>query len=1190
MFSLRVIKTSLLIFTTSWFFLFNFSSAYAQDKMFQDKKISHNFYITANTGSSENNDVLQAITLASKQDDNASLLLLGNITGQKEYPQEKDLRENAKNFLSKDLLDPIKEFNGKIIITPGKNEWNKDAPQSIDDLESFLQDNSNTEFWPDDGCPIESEAINDLIELVSVDSQWFLEDWDSHSQVNSKCDYKTREEFFAEFKDALKDSHGKIIIVAVHHPVMSNNVIPFFRRVAGTSPAHFENSRQRELRGRLETLASLFDDVIFVSGNHHNLQFLQDDHNPQIISGATGSTQKVKTKGDGLFSSSKKGYAKLTVFEDGTSVVQFFELDRERDKPVFVKKIQREHPTMEELDLDFSKVAPGTQVSSIYTSEETAKSGLYRLLWGDRHRKIYSRPITAPVLYLDSLHLKPISEGGGQQSRSLRLINKNEYTLRALRKDPIQYLQADVVKTSYIEDFAKNTIAERYISDFFTTAHPYAPFAVNDLMVPLKIPHANPEIYFVPKQPGLDIYNESYGDALFMLEEHVGSENKEFKTFGSPEDILSTTDLILELQNTKDSYVDQEAYLRSRLFDMLIGDWDRHQDQWRWAQHSENGKKRYVPIPRDRDHAFPKYDGLVMPLLKAYIPELRKMQSYEADLENIKWFNVSGYPLDQFFITNLKWEDWEAQARFIQKHLTDERIEQAFSTLPKEIKEKDLAEIKESLRARRDRLVEISWEYYQYFLKFQTLVGTEEDDKFEITRKPEGITEIIISKEGEEYFRKSYSSKETGEIWIYGLDGEDRFVLSGEGDDLIRLKILGGIENDIYAFTNTTKAKIFDYKSAENKIMNPQSRKWLVDSYEINQFNYKKVKYSSNKLLPIADWVSDAGLTVGLKNVYTTYGLKRNPFSSQFVVGAQYFFASQGYQLNASAEFGHLVYNWNLKMEGLYSSPNFFINYFGSGNETEYDRDAVEKTYNRVKLEQWKFSPSLVYRDDRETLFKIGPLIESVQVTQREDSFINDNFSLGNVIFQSQIYAGGEFNFNYYNKNRKAFPTLGAELDVLGGYKQNIDGHDNQFGYIKPSLSVAYPLIPSKFAAIATKIGGMAIIGDNFEFYHAATLGGNRSLRGYRNHRFNGKQAFFQSTDLRSAVALLETNFVPLVFGVSAGFDYGRVWSENETSHQWHNNYGGSVWISAALALTANIGFYHGGDGNRLTFTVNFKY
>ncbi len=139
-------------------------------------------------------------------------------------------------------------------------------------------------------------------------------------------------------------------------------------------------------------------------------------------------------------------------------------------------------------------------------------------------------------------------------------------------------------------------------------------------------------------------------------------------------------------------------------------------------------------------------------------------------------------------------------------------------------------------------------------------------------------------------------------------------------------------------------------------------------------------------------------------------------------------------------------------------------------------------------------------------------------------------------------------------------------------------------------VSFNYPLIPSGYAVFATKVGGELIFGDDYEIYHAATIGGNRSLRGYRNHRFNGKQAFYHSTDLRTALGIFENRVIPLVYGVTAGFDYGRVWVPGEDSEQWHSNYGGSIWISAGFALTGNIGLYHGDDGNRLSVMLNFKY
>ena len=148
---------------------------------------------------------------------------------------------------------------------------------------------------------------------------------------------------------------------------------------------------------------------------------------------------------------------------------------------------------------------------------------------------------------------------------------------------------------------------------------------------------------------------------------------------------------------------------------------------------------------------------------------------------------------------------------------------------------------------------------------------------------------------------------------------------------------------------------------------------------------------------------------------------------------------------------------------------------------------------------------------------------------------------------------------------------------------------------------VVYPLklfvvllheISHGLAAIATKIGGTAILGDNYEFYHGATLGGGdqNSLRGYRNERFNGKYAFFQNIDIRSAIARFRTDFIPMAIGASAGFDYGRVWVEDDNSSQWHTDVGGSIFINAFRAFTGNLGYYVGDEGGRFNFSFNFEF
>ena len=1162
----------------------------SQEKIADSAEVSHTFYILSNTGPGAHKAtpaLLEAVSKSSQNDKAASLLLLGNITRDNGYPAEADQRLATEKFLREQLLQLLENFNGNIIFTPGENEWSSAAPQSLDDLETFLQQNSKREFLPDDGCPVEDIEITDEVVLITIDSQWYLEDWDQSEDFNVECDIRDRERFFAEVKDAMKDNDGKVKILAMHHPVLTNAQSGFFSQVFPFSNQNFEHREYRSFRKRLETLASQFDDVIFVSGHHKNLQYLDNERNPQIISATAAATAPAKAKEKNHFASEAPGFAKLTVLKNGNSLVEFYTPDL---KQLFRKEIPREKDRKDTIEGEPWKEVGKTQMASIYTPKETEKSGFYRFLWGDHYREVYSRKIEAPVLLLDSL--EPIKEGGGQQSRSIRFKDKDghEYTLRALRKDPLQYLQTDLSPENYLDDILENTLPQRLVLDYFTTSHPYAKFALDHFAEKLEIPHIRPKVYYVPRQPALDMYNDEYGDALFELQAHAGEENRQYEQFGNPQDILSTYDLLEELREETNVSVDEAAYLRARLFDMLVGDWDRHQDQWRWAEFEENGEKRYVPIPRDRDQAFSKYDGALIPLLKLSVPLLRKMQTYDEDIDNIKWFNWSGYPLDLQFLYKTDWKEWEEQVTLIQNTLTDEQIEIAFKDLPKEAQDSSIEEIREKLKARRGNLKKIARDYYDRLQDFVVITGTDEDETFQILRQEDGNTRITQFSEEKEIFSHSYQTDATKEIWIYGMAGDDLFEIKGVGKETIRLRVLGGPGEDTYDFRNKSNVKLYDFRSSKNNILQPGSRRLLSDSYDINNFHFKKFRYSIYQVLPYVNFETDAGFTLGVRNVWTRYGLVNNPFQAQHKLLANYYFDTRGYAIRYRGEFAHLFYNWNLGLDARYTSPNYTLNYFGSGTDAPYLPDEVDKKYNRVKIQKWHFTPSLIWRNDGGSSFKIGPLLESFKVKYEPETFVGQIFTPENDIFETQIYAGGEANYHFNSKNTKAFPNLGSDISLTTGYKSAIDHSGNEFGYLEPVISMNYPLMANGFVVIATKVGGKAIFGEDYEFYHAATLGGNRSLRGYRNHRFNGKQAFYHSTDLRTALGIWENKFLPFVYGVTAGFDYGRVWIPGENSEQWHNNYGGAIWLSAGLAVTGTLGIYHGGDGNRLAVTLNFKY
>ncbi len=1163
--------------------------------------MAHTIYIAGNLGNDlqgEAQKVIKALVKSSKKEEKEiTLLVPGSFLQHIGFPKNRQERRKQKEILTKYLLKPFKDFNGKIILTPGYNEWANGSQQQIDDLESFLQDNeSKIEVWPNDGCPLARESIAKNVELITVDSQWFLEDWDQHPEMNVKCEIKDRERFFTEFKDDIKDNHGKTIIVSVPHPVMSNTRKGFLEKISGFDPQDYHNKNHTYFRGRLETIASQFDDIIFVSANDRNLQFLQDDKIPQIISGAIGSKQKSKIKENNHFASTTTGFARMEIYNDHSSQLTFHTLKNNNTQIAFSTGIKRRESRMDEVSYKTKEQVGDTVSASIYSEEETDKSKLYKIIWGEHYRKVYSTKIKAPVLFLDTLNgnLKPLKEGGGMQSRSLRFIadDKNEFTIRALRKSATRFLQAATIKDHYIKDYIENTVAQRYALDLFTTAHPYAPFSLNRINQCLDILHGKPQIFYIPKQKTLGTNNDDYGDELYMFEAHVGDENKEFTRFGKSKDILSTTDFLKALNESKKNQPNEVEYIKARLLDMLIGDWDRHFDQWRWAEYAgENDKKVYKPIPRDRDFAFPKYDGPILNLMKVSFPLIRKMETFDNNVDNVKWFNLSGYPLDQKLLKTTSWNDWKEQVIFIQEKLTDAEIEQAFKILPREVQDHTIADIKTKLKARRGNLKDIARRYYDYLQKFQVLTGTIKDDVFNIERNKNGLTKISLqNKKGKETFSKTYNRDKTEEIWIYGLEGDDNFLVKGKGDNLIRISVVGGEGTDSYNFKNTKRITLYDHKSKKSEISNKNSKKWLVDSYKINQYDPDKRKRSENKLLPQANYKGDEGLSLGLRNIHTTYGLANNPFKTQHELGAAFFFATNGLEIDYQGEFAHIFYNWNLGISARYTSPNFTLNYFGKGIESEYNRDEMGRDFNRTRTQQLKLAPSLIWKGREGHSFYTKPYIEGIKAYDDDNRYLGQFFNPENDVFNQQWYAGAEANYNYKNRDNPAYPTRGFETNLTAGYKSNIDNHNNSFAYVEPSIALDYPLHHSDIAVLATKIGGKALFGDNYEFYHAALLGGNDDLRAYRLERFNGKQSFYHSTDLRVGLTQFKTNFIPLRMGLSAGFDYGRVWTENDNSKKWRNNYGGSFWVNGFHVVTANVGYYYGEDRGRLSFTFNFKF
>lgn len=1185
-----------------------------------DKKAVHTFFLLGDAGNgitpdtiNHSNSLANALNSASK---NSTLLFLGDNIYPAGMPKTGDKNRNNAEKKLQNQIDVASSFKGKTIFIPGNHDWYSDGNEGLKRQQEFVEKQlGKKSFLPKNGCAVETLTIGPDIVLIIVDSQWYITNWDKEPTINDDCDIKTRTAFLDEFRNEIKKARGKTTLVAIHHPMFSNgthggqysfkshlNPLPilgsfknWIRETSGIANVDMQNDKYNELKKNLVAAAQQNDKVIFISGHDHSLQYIIEDNLHQIISGSASKTSETRNVKGGQFSQGANGYAIVDVFEDGSSFVRF--MNSNDNKVVYQSTVLS--PDTKKQNLAFDAHFPPETKSGIYDAKATTKSNFHNFLWGKKYRNTYSLPVTAKTVNLDTLFggLTPVRKGGGNQSKTLRLKTKDgkQYVIRAMKKNASQYIQSTVFKDQYVEGKFRNTATESLVMDAFTGSYPYAPIIIPELSDAIGVYHLDPKLYYIPKQKALGDFNDEFGNELYLLEEQTSDDNLELDAPDFTGKIFSTPDLILELHSDESKTVDEAAYIRARLFDMLINDWDRHQDQWRWLAFSENGKTIFKPLPRDRDQAFSKMsDGFVLGAAVKLIPAAKLLRKYSDDLTDVKGFNTEPYPLDMAFIRTADKAVWDEQVRLIQTNLTPEVIEKAFQNLPKEVDDENLAFIKKTLLARKENLQKISDSYFKLINKYAVLTATNKDDFIKIECSENGNVAVSLFRKKKNnaalFFQKTYDPKLTKELWIYGLDDKDNFEVLGKSKK-IKIRLIGGQNNDEYKVEKGKNIFVHDYETKKNTLENAQGATLkLSDDYNQNTYDYKKLKTNTNQIIPIVGANPDDGLKIGANDVYTQYGFERNPFTARHQFKGAYYFATNGYELNYNGEFANVIGKLNLLVQSNFQSANFSQNFFGYGNETVNNDDIYGMDYNRVKIREFGIAPSLVWKAKGGSNLSFGAFYKSVEVHKTEGRFVDNNSELPQTIFEANQFAGVRSKFQFENYDNKAYPTIGMKTAVELGFTTSLEDGKRNFVYLIPEIGFNQKLVPSGKLVLATLVKSHIVFNNNFEFYQAASIGGNDGLRGFRNQRFTGQQSLFQNTDIRYTFNSLKTTIIPLRLGIYGGFDYGRIWIKDDNSNKWNNSYGGGFFVNGVELLTANLGLFNSIDGLRVAFSLGFQF
>ena len=1198
---------------------------------FSRKQIHKTFYLIGDAGGDKDGgstyalDAFKKIIDTSDTKDDYAIFLGDNI-----YDAGLPLKNNPERAEAERRLDiqlaTVENFKGKTFFIPGNHDWYADGVDGVKRQEKYIENALNDEeaFQPENGCPIEMKEVSDDVELMLLDTQWYLEEWDKYPTINDKCQIRTREAFFLEVENEFKKANEKTVVVVMHHPMYTNgshggqfaldkqlyptqsrrvplpglaSLVAQVRSQGGVSIQDRYNKRYNTLMKRLAALAQNSNKVVFASGHEHSIQYIENEGVKQIVSGAGAKNSAANLGKDGLFSYGGQGFAILDIYDDESSAVRFYAANKGDATLAFTTEVFPPAPIVNTDSLP--TLFPETVMATIYEQNNTEKSDVYRSFWGDHYRDVYGTPVEARVALIDTLMggLSVDRKGGGHQTRSLRLRDGKgrNYNMRAVRKSAVQFLQTVPFKDKFVQDEFKETFTEDVVLDFYTSGHPYASLAIPSLSDAVGIYHTNPQLYYVPKHTALGKYNSDYGDELYIIEERPDDGFLDVASFGDPDGIDSTADLYKNLREDEEYQVDEGSYIRARVFDMLIGDWDRHADQWRWARFDKDGKKIYKPIPRDRDQVFSKFDGTFLGILKTLIPAARQFQNYDGDLSNIKWLNEAGITMDRALIKNATKKDWEREAMYIKDNLSDAAIDNAFTMLPKEVQLEGVDEIKAALKERRDQIVEFADEYYRYLNDLVVITGTDKDDHFEITRSDdETLVEVSRIKDDvvqEPFVTRKIQSGETKDLWIYGLDDDDSFHVSGNGNNPIRIKLIGGQENDTYTIEDGRRLKVYDHKTEPNTIKSEGGATVVrTNTYSLNTYDPLKKKASNNYVLPTVGFNPDDGFLVGLTNVFTTTGFKNDPYTSQHTINAGYYFATSGLDLGYEGIFANTFGQWNLTVGGRFTNDSFASNFFGFGNETENPDDELGRDFNRVRNRNIEARLGVESDNTFGSKIRFTSSYEFVEVERTDGRFIDVGFvPETSDFFEGQSFLGLEGAYTYVSSDNDANPTRGMEFAAIIGGKRNLNDGSRMYAYFNPKLGFYNALSANRKWVLKTLVQSQINFGNDFEFYQGAGLGARTGLRGYRFDRFLGKSSLAGSADVRYSFNRFRTAIIPIQIGIFGGADLGRVWNDGEDSEQWHNDVGGGFWINMVETISGQLGAFVGDDGLRVNFRLGVR-
>ena len=1122
------------------------------------------------------------------------------ITGTKD-PSDDSVTVQRLVSLVKDLT------HVQMIVIPGDRDWADSGPEGwkrVKRLEKWVSGAAmpRVKWAIKDGCPGPKDIeLGENILLIAIQTQWWNHPYDKPRPADGDCKITTENDFLEELEDLIDENSGKNILIAGHYPLLSygnyggrwplskyllplpiiGSFYPAFRRHVGTSK-DISNVRFDSFRKKLGSMLLERKSLIYCSGHEHNLQILRYQGNYLVNSGAPVNPGFAAKGSLTLYSESVPGLVVLDYHDDGQVYASVRELDENNEwqQTSGFKLFQSDcqevtgdtptntsyTPCAQPVVYDSTESQQAGTMTTVRAGKEYEAGKIKKFWLGSHYRDTWTTPVQVPYLNLDTTFngLTPYQRGGGRQTTSLKFKAGDgmEYVFRSVNKDPVRALNYAL----------RETIVADVVRDQTTTQQPYGALAADMLLNRIGILHAHPRLYLLPDDKKLGTFREDYANLFGMLEDRPTNPKKVEKPFAGADRILKSYRLFRELYEDHDHRVNDTEYARARVFDILVGDWGKHEDNWKWAGYKKNKSVIYRPIPRDRDHVFSLWDG-VLPWLADREWAKPSGENFNYRIKGLRSLMWQARHMDRLLAGRLDRNDWKEAAEYVQQRIDDEVIDASVRNMPPEIFDISGSEIADKLKQRVKDLPKYADDYYKMLAKEVDIVGSNKRECFDVIRNADGTVEVQMCDldkaamepdSSRQYFYRKFFPQETREIRLYGLRKADVFKITGKADRSIKVRVIGGPGADIIYDDSEVGGwgkKTLIYENDEDASLDLGSEARQVNHWNQYLYNYDRTAFAYDTYLPLPLILFnlDNGLGIGMGVEFTRQKFGKQDYASKHSISVGVT-TERNNTFSYEGKWRHVIKKWDLTANALLANHYFFTFFFGIGNDTEKDDDLFDSDFYRTRYDSYQFTAGLMHDFWKRSSIGFQLHYEN-NAEQIENNTIvsdipDDQALLGTKDTNiAEIIATLDLDF----RNRHHLPQRGirAFLQHQNGF---VTSNSSDYGLTNGFLETYRTLHIFKPVTFGFKFGGSKSYGE-VPFYKLKYLGQNNDLRGYLRNRFTGESTIFFNSELRLELSQFKTSIVPMKFGVKGFFDTGRVYSDFDLTNTWHRGYGAGFYL-----------------------------